>query len=71
MKHVEYEFLERALVTHGRLAIMRQGKELVIVPERLRIIAGREALEARHPSTGDSLTIFIDELDSLSPVSPR
>jgi hypothetical protein len=67
----QYDVLERAIATGGRIAVMRRGIELVILPLRLRVVAGREALDARHPSTGDELSVFIDELDTVEPVSRR
>lgn len=69
--HAQYEILERALTRGQRVVLVRRGTELVVVPLRLRVILGREALEARHPSTGDALTLFLDELDAVEPVSDR
>ena len=67
----QYDILERAIVQSRRVAILRNGTELVVLPLRLRIVTGREALDARHPSTGDRLTVFLDDLDSVESVSFR
>jgi hypothetical protein len=71
LTHVQYEVLERAIAAGRRVAVVRRGTELVVLPERLRVVTGREALDARHPSTGDTLTLFLDELDAVEPVSAR
>ena len=46
----------------------RRGTEFVIVVDRLRVTGGREALEAHHPTTGDQLTLYIDELEGIEVV---
>lgn len=67
----QYDILERAIASGSRVAIARRGTEFVVLPERLRVVTGREALNARHPSTGDRLTLFLDELDTVEPVAAR
>jgi hypothetical protein len=32
------------------------------------VLSGREADDAVHPTTGDSMTLYIDEIDSLEVV---
>jgi len=71
LTHAQYEILERAVASGARIAIVRRGAELVVLPERLRMLAGREALDARHPSTGDNLTVFLDELDAVESLGAR
>lgn len=61
----QYDALEQAIVARRRITVMRRGTEYVVVPERLSMIGGREAISARHPSTGASLTLFLDEADSV------
>jgi hypothetical protein len=61
----EYDQLERAVAQQRRLVIVRQGRELVVVPLRLFLRGGREAIEVRHPTTGDVLTCALDDLDSI------
>jgi hypothetical protein len=34
----------------------------------LRIAGGREAIDAMHPTTGHSLTLYIDEVDAIEVV---
>jgi hypothetical protein len=64
----QYDALERAIIDGRRLSVWRRGTEFVIVVDRLRVSAGREALEAHHPTTGDKLTLYIDELEGIEVV---
>jgi hypothetical protein len=66
--HKQYDMLERAIQTGRRISAYRRGTEYVIVPTRLRVISGREAVEATHPTTGDQITIYLDEMDSFEVV---
>jgi hypothetical protein len=64
----QYDALERAIADRRRLSVWRRGTEFVIVVDRLRVSGGREALEAHHPTTGDKLTLYIDELEGIEVV---
>jgi hypothetical protein len=64
----QYDALERAITDGTRIAVYRRGTEYVVVPKRLRVDGGREALEAAHPTTGERLTLYIDEVDSVEVV---
>ena len=68
LSHQQYDSLERAITDGRRLAVYRRGTEFVVVPVRLRLLEGREALECVHPTTGDGLTLYLDEVDSLEVV---
>ena len=48
--------------------VWRRGTEYVVVVDRLHLAGGREALEAHHPTTGDRLTLYIDELEGIEVV---
>ena len=61
----EYDALERAIRLGQRIAVLRHGMELVVVPIRLFPRAGGEALEARHPSTGDSVVFGLADIEGL------
>jgi hypothetical protein len=61
----QYDALERAITNGRRLSVWRRGNEYIIVVDRLRVSGGREALEAHHPTTGDKLTLYIDELEGI------
>ena len=64
----QYDALERAIARGRRLSVWRRGTEFIIVVDRLRVTGGREALEAHHPTTGDTLTLYIDELEGIEVV---
>ena len=65
----QYDALERAIVDGKRIAVYRSGnREVVCIPRRLRIVDGREQIEATHPTTGDRLTVFLDEVERFEVV---
>lgn len=68
LTHKQYDILERAIQTGRRIAAFRRGTEFVVVPTSLRMISGREAVQATHPTTGDQITLYLDELDSFEVV---
>lgn len=68
LSHRDYDALERAIRVGQRIVLWRAGMEYVVVPIELRLRDGREVIEARRP-TGDSLTIYLDEIDSLEVVA--
>ena len=61
----EYDRLERAIMDGRRVALVRQGREVVVIPLRIFVRGGREVIEARHPTTGDVITRIIDDLDAV------
>lgn len=65
---IEYDRLEHAIVHGKRLSLIRRGTEFLAIPERLRIVKGREVIHTRHPTTGHGLELFVDELDGVEDV---
>lgn len=63
-----YDLLEGAIARGTRLALRRRGTEYVVIPERLRLVAGREQVLARHPTTGHTLELWVDDLDGVEAV---
>jgi hypothetical protein len=61
----EYDALEQAITRGQRIAVHRRGTEFLVIPERIALRGGRECMESRHPTTGDHLTLWLDELDAL------
>jgi hypothetical protein len=61
----QYDRLERAVIDRKRISVYRRGTEYIVIPMRLHLIEGRERIEAVHPTTGDGIIIYIDEIDSL------
>lgn len=68
LTHAQYDRLERAVASGSRIAVYRRGTEYVVVPRALTIRDGREVIDARNPSTGDSLSLYLDELDAIETV---
>ena len=68
LTHAQYDALERAIIEQRRVVVNRRGTEYVVVAKRLRVSGGREAIESEHPTTGDPITLWIDELDSIEVV---
>ena len=66
--HNQYDALEGAILKGKRIAAYRRGTEFVVIPTRLRVIKGREAVEATHPTTGEEITLYLDEMDSFEVV---
>ena len=67
LTHEQYDMLERAIADGRRIAIYRRGTEYMVVPIRMRMSA-REAVEAMHPTTGERLTLYIDEIEGFEVV---
>lgn len=65
--HTQYDSLERAITDRRRIAVIRRGMEYVVVPSKLVLERGREAIYARHPS-GSVMTFYVDELESFEVV---
>ena len=69
LTHDQYDALERAVLRGNRIAIHRRGRpESVIVPLSLKLRDGREAIDARHPTTGHAMIVYLDEIDGIEVV---
>lgn len=64
----QYNLLERAITERRRIEVIRRGSEYVVLPERLTVRAGRECIDTVQPSTGDRMTIYLDEIDTFNVV---
>ncbi len=64
----QYDALEHAITRGQRIAVYRRGTEFVVVPERLVLRNRRECIEARHPTTGDHIALWLDEAETLEVV---
>lgn len=65
----QYDVLERAVARGSRVIVTRRGTPWIVVARQLVVRAGRECLEARHPSTGEFMSFHIDEIDFLEVLS--
>jgi hypothetical protein len=68
LSHGDYDRLERAVSRGERIVVLRRGTEYVVIPLSLRTREGREVIDARNPTTGDMLALFLDELDAIEAV---
>jgi hypothetical protein len=64
----QYDALERAIERGWRIAVYRRGTEYIVIPMRLASAGRRESLEAVHPTTGEGITLYLDEVDSIDVV---
>lgn len=64
----QYNLLERAVTERRRIAVYRRGSEFVVRADSLGLRAGREAIETVQPTTGDKLTLYLDEIDGFEVV---
>ncbi|MCC7195727.1 MAG: hypothetical protein IT356_09250 [Gemmatimonadaceae bacterium] len=64
----EYDALESAIRDRRRIVVRRRRQDITVVPDRLITRGGREAIEARHPATGDHVLLWIDEAESVEVV---
>jgi hypothetical protein len=69
LTYAQYDRLERAVVRGDRIAVFRRGTEYIVVPLSLRVRDGREVIEARNPTTGDELELYLDEVESIEVVA--
>ena len=68
LNHRQYDALESA-ITHGkRISIRRRGTEYVGVPKKLWMEGQREAVSILHPTTGEEITVYLDEIERLDVV---
>jgi hypothetical protein len=63
-----YDALENAIRDGKRVMVRRRGTDYVVIPTRLWQRGRREAIETRHPNTGQPMTIWLDEADSIEVV---
>lgn len=69
LTHRQYDALESA-ITHGsRVSIYRRGTEYVGIPQRLFSDGQREAVVILHPTTGEEITIHLDDIEHLEVVA--
>lgn len=64
----DYDSLENAISRGQKIAVSRRGNEFVVVPDRLRVEGGREAIDSVHPTTGEKITFYVDEISAFEVV---
>jgi hypothetical protein len=61
----DYDLLERAIARGQRLSFHRRGRTITVVPTRLLTSGRSEVIEARQPSTGETITISLDTVERI------
>ncbi|MGK2961564.1 MAG: hypothetical protein ACSLFK_05375 [Gemmatimonadaceae bacterium] len=69
LNHRQYDSLESAIIHGSRVMIYRRGTEYVGIPQRLRSEGQREVVDILHPTTGELITLFLDEIERLEVVA--
>jgi hypothetical protein len=64
----QYDALERAIIDGSRISVFRRGTEYMVIPIRLYLAGSREALATRHPTTGEEMTLYVDDVDTIEVV---
>lgn len=64
----QYDALERAIVDGHRIAVRRRGTEFLVIPMSIGVRGGKETIEALHPTTGERLTLVIEEVEEIEVV---
>lgn len=68
LNHKQYDALESAIAHSRRISIRRRGTEYVGIPKKLWSEGQREAVSILHPTTGEEITVYLDEIDRLDVV---
>jgi hypothetical protein len=68
LNHRQYDQLESAITNGRRITIRRRGTEYVGIPKKLWSEGQREAVSILHPTTGEEITIYLDEIDRIEVV---
>ena len=69
LNHRQYDSLESAITRGSRVSIFRRGTEYVGIPQRLFSDGRKEAVVILHPTTGEEITIHLDDIEHLEVVS--
>ncbi len=64
----QYDAVENAIRDRQRILVRRLHRDVIVVPERLVLRNRREAIEARHPTTGELVVLWVDEADLIEVV---
>ena len=61
----QYDALEAAVTHLRRVSVFRRGTEYVGIPQRIWQDGRREAVAILHPTTGEEITVYLDEIEHL------
>ena len=61
----QYEALESAVTHSRRVSVYRRGTEYLGIPQKIWQDGRREAVSILHPTTGELITVYLDEIEHL------
>jgi len=65
LTHRQYDALEAAITHSRRVSVYRRGTEYLGIPQRIWQDGQREAVSILHPTTGEQITIYLDEIEQM------
>lgn len=61
----QYDALEAAVTHSRRVSVYRRGTEYIGIPQKIWQDGRREAVSILHPTTGEMITVYLDEVEHL------
>ena len=61
----QYDALESAVTHSRRISVYRRGTEYIGIPKQIWQDGRREAVDILHPTTGRTITVYLDEIETL------
>jgi hypothetical protein len=61
----QYDALESAVTHSRRISVYRRGTEYIGIPKKIWQDGRREAVDILHPTTGRTITVYLDEIETL------
>ncbi len=61
----QYDALESAVAHSRRVSVYRRGTEYLGIPQKIWQDGRREAVSILHPTTGELITVYLDEIEHL------
>ncbi len=61
----QYDALEAAVTHSRRVSVYRRGTEYIGIPQKIWQDGRREAVSILHPTTGELITVYLDEIEYL------
>ena len=61
----QYDALEAAVTHSRRVSVYRRGTEYIGIPQKIWQDGRREAVQILHPTTGENITVYLDEIEHL------
>ncbi|MGZ7033530.1 MAG: hypothetical protein ACXVIJ_16320 [Thermoanaerobaculia bacterium] len=65
LTHRQYDALEAAIIHSRRVSVYRRGTEYLGIPQRIWQDGQREAVSILHPTTGEEITVYLDEIEHM------